>query len=121
MRIIVSSTASSGELRTVVNPAELTVEAGFNPRAELAGLDELGASMRRHGILHSLSACQREDRGIALADGHRRLAAAVQTGIERVPVLVRDDLNGPALVASLVTSLKRQDFDPIEEAKHPAG
>jgi hypothetical protein len=34
-----------------------------------------------------------------------------------VPVLVREDLDGQALVASLVTALKREDLDPVEEAK----
>ncbi|MGH3993259.1 MAG: ParB/RepB/Spo0J family partition protein, partial [Pseudonocardiaceae bacterium] len=34
-----------------------------------------------------------------------------------MPVFVREDLDGQALVAALVTALKRDQLDPVEEAK----
>jgi ParB family transcriptional regulator, chromosome partitioning protein len=106
---------TTGELRTVER-SKITVEEGFNPRSELGELEQLVASVARHGILQPLLVRPGEHGSLVLVDGHRRLAAAATAGLEQVPVLVRDDLNGQALVAALVTALKREDLDPVEEA-----
>jgi ParB/RepB/Spo0J family partition protein len=111
-----NTTVNGGEARTVER-AQLAVEEGFNPRAGLGELKELVASIERHGILQPLLVRPDGNGGLVLVDGHRRLAAAAEAGLERVPVLVREDLNGGALVAALVTVLKREDLDPVEEAK----
>jgi ParB/RepB/Spo0J family partition protein len=111
------SKTNVGEARTVAR-SQITIEAGFNPRSDLGELDELAASVARHGILQPLLVRPAEDgRCLILVDGHRRLAAAAQAELEMVPVLVRSDLDGGALVAALVTALKREDLDPVEEAK----
>jgi ParB family transcriptional regulator, chromosome partitioning protein len=112
----VSDNITTGELRTVER-SQVTVEDGFNPRSDLGDLGELVASVARHGILQPLLVRRDDSGSLVLVDGHRRLAAASEAGLEQVPVLVRDDLDGQALVASLVTALKREDLDPVEEAK----
>lgn len=61
-----------------------------------------------------------DDGSFVLVDGHRRLAAAAQAGVEQIPVLVRDDIDGQALVAALVTALKREGLDPARRPR-PAG
>lgn len=111
-----NTTVSSGEARTVER-AQIVVEDGFNPRGDLGDLAELTASIERHGILVPLLVRPTQKGGLVLVDGHRRLAAAEQAGVERVPVLVREDLDGQALVAAMVTALKREGLDPVEEAK----
>jgi ParB/RepB/Spo0J family partition protein len=110
------SNNTPGEARTVTR-AQITVEDGFNPRSGLGELDELVGSVSRHGILQPLLVRPGDNGTFVLVDGHRRLAAAVQAKLEQVPVLVREDLNDNALVAALVTALKREDLDPVEEAK----
>jgi ParB/RepB/Spo0J family partition protein len=110
------SNNTAGEARTVAR-AQITVEQGFNPRSELGDLGELVASVSRHGILQPMLVRPGDNGGFVLVDGHRRLAAAAQAELEQVPVLVREDLNDNALVAALVTALKREDLDPVEEAK----
>jgi ParB/RepB/Spo0J family partition protein len=112
----VSDNITTGELRTVER-SQVTVEDGFNPRSDLGDLGELVASVARHGILQPLLVRRGDSGALVLVDGHRRLAAASEAGLEQVPVLVREDLDGQALVASLVTALKREDLDPVEEAK----
>lgn len=107
------SNNTSGETRTVAR-AQITVEDGFNPRSELGELGDLVASVSRHGILQPLLVRPADDGGFVLVDGHRRLAAAAEAELERVPVLVREDLNDNALVAALVTALKREDLEPVE-------
>lgn len=97
--------------------SQITVEKDFNPRSELGGLDDLARSIAQHGILQPLLVRPAQDGSLVLVDGHRRLAAAAQAGLAQVPVLVRGDLDGQALVAAMVTALKRESLDPVEEAK----
>lgn len=112
-----TTTSSGGEVRSVKR-AQVGVEDGFNPRRELGEVDDLAASVAQHGILQPLLVRPGDDDGsFVLVDGHRRLAAAAQAGLDRIPVLVRDDLDGQALVAALVTALKRENLDPVEEAQ----
>jgi ParB family transcriptional regulator, chromosome partitioning protein len=106
------SNNTPGEARTVTR-AQIAVEDGFNPRSGLGELDDLVASISRHGILQPLLVRPGDNGTFVLVDGHRRLAAAAQAELDQVPVLVREDLNDKALV----TALKREDLDPVEEAK----
>jgi ParB/RepB/Spo0J family partition protein len=96
-----------GEARTVTR-AQIAVEDGFTPRSGLGELGDLVASVSRHGILQPLLVRPGDNGTFVLVDGHRRLAAAAQAGLEQVPVLVREDLNDNALVAALATALKHR-------------
>ena len=79
-------------------------------------LDELSASIRRHGILQPLSV-RRAEGGFELVCGERRLRAAKLAGLTEVPcLLMRMDEAGSAMTA-LVENLQRQDLDFIEEAQ----
>ena len=111
-----SEQTSAGQALTV-ECSQIEVEKGFNPRDGLGDLDLLVASVARHGILQPLLVRPGKDGALVLVDGHRRLAAPARPAWTRVPVLVRDDLDGQALVAALVTALKREDLDPVEQAK----
>ena len=79
-------------------------------------LDELSASIRRHGVLQPLSV-RRMEAGFELVCGERRLRAARLAGLTEVPcLLMRMDEAGSAMTA-LVENLQRQDLDFIEEAQ----
>ena len=79
-------------------------------------LEELSASIRRHGVLQPLSV-RRRDSGFELVCGERRLRAARLAGLTEVPcLLMRMDEAGSAMTA-LVENLQRQDLDFIEEAQ----
>jgi len=89
-----------------------------NPRTHFdqVALDELQASISRHGILQPLVVCKREV-GYELISGERRYRAARQAGLTKVPVVIRDDTNPQHLAElRLVENLQRQDLNPIELA-----
>ncbi|MFQ5895881.1 MAG: ParB/RepB/Spo0J family partition protein, partial [Nitrospinota bacterium] len=54
--------------------------------------------------------------GYELVAGERRLRAAAQAGLERVPALLVEAEGGEALVLALIENVQRTDLSPIEEA-----
>lgn len=92
-----------------------------NPRRAVGDVGDLAESIRSQGILEPLVVGA--DNGVAdtrhvLIAGHRRLAAARVAGLDRVPCIIRTDLDTPAkqLEAMLVENLHRADLTPMEEA-----
>ena len=78
-------------------------------------LEELSASIRRHGVLQPLSVRRRET-SFELVCGERRLRAAKLAGLTEVPcILMRMD-DAESSLTALVENLQRQDLDFIEEA-----
>ncbi len=95
----------------------ITVAEGFNPRTRFdeESLSALAASLRTtEGVVQPLAVQAGEDGGYVLIAGERRLRAARQAGIEKVPVVVLD--GDKAKVAALAENLIRVDLDPIEVA-----
>lgn len=90
-----------------------------NIRESLGDLDELAASMRRHGVLQSLTVRPHPTRphGYQLIAGHRRLAAAQMAGLTQVPVIVRGAGGvDTAIEQMLIENCHRQDLTPMEKA-----
>ena len=91
-----------------------------NPRQprqvfEEAGLRELAASIRRHGILQPLTV-RRMPEGWELIAGERRLRAARMAGLETVPCIEATADDGESALLALVENLQRQDLHYFEEA-----
>ena len=91
-----------------------------NPRQprqvfEEAGLRELAASIRRHGILQPLTV-RRMPEGWELIAGERRLRAAAMAGLTEVPCILMQMDDRESGLAAMVENLQRQDLDFIEEA-----
>lgn len=91
-----------------------------NPRQprqvfEEAGLRELAASIRRHGILQPLSVRRVPD-GWELIAGERRLRAARLAGLETVPCIEAAVDNRESALLALVENLQRRDLHYFEEA-----
>ncbi len=78
-------------------------------------LSELVASIREKGILEPLIV-RKKGRGYELVAGERRLKAAIQAGLERVPVVIREATDSELLELALIENLQRKDLNPIEEA-----
>jgi ParB family chromosome partitioning protein len=99
-----------------------------NPRKVLdkTALEELTASVRKQGILQSLTLRPwpkhrpRPD-GPApefeIVIGERRWRAALDAGLANVPALVRDMTDAEAAEAQVVENLQRADLHPLEEAE----
>lgn len=100
---------------------DLIVPNPEQPRRHLApeALEELAASVRRHGLLQPLLVSRRVAGGAVtyqLIAGERRLQAARSAGLARVPVVVRESTPRDLLELALVENLQRADLDPLEEA-----
>ena len=80
-----------------------------------AGIGELSASIREVGILQPLVVRPTES-GFELIAGERRLRAAKEAGLDRVPVLIRQAADNEAMELALVENLQREDLNPLETA-----
>jgi len=93
----------------------------FQPRRafESGDLDELAASMRRHGVLQSLLVRPAPDDPDAyqIAVGERRWRAAQLAGLSAVPCLVRGLDDDAMEEIALDENIHRKDLNPADEAE----
>ena len=89
----------------------------YQPRRHMddAGLEELAASIREHGVLQPVLVTETLD-GYQLIAGERRVRASRLAGLERIPALVRQLADQDQLEVALVENVQRADLDPIDEA-----
>jgi ParB family transcriptional regulator, chromosome partitioning protein len=80
-----------------------------------AGIKELAASIREVGILQPL-VVRSTPGGFELIAGERRLRAAREAGLERVPVLIRQAAENESMELALVENLQRENLSPLETA-----
>jgi ParB family transcriptional regulator, chromosome partitioning protein len=80
-----------------------------------AGIKELAASIREVGILQPLVVRSTQG-GFELIAGERRLRAAKEAGLDRVPVLIRQAEDNESVELALVENLQREDLNPLETA-----
>jgi two-component system KDP operon response regulator KdpE len=79
-----------------------------------ARLRELAASIREHGVLEPILVVPVGDRYEVVA-GNRRLQAARLAGLDRIPAIVRPDLDERRrLLVNLVENAQRVDLNPSE-------
>ena len=102
-----------------LNIETIDVEQGIRQTIYKEPLDELAASIERHGILQPLVVEPGVEGRYNLQIGKRRMAAAKMIGLEKVPAII---LEGPlsseeSLAIRLVENLHREDLDPIDEAE----
>lgn len=87
-----------------------------NVRDQVGDVTELADSIRRMGMLQPIVARRRGDQ-LVVVMGHRRRAAALQAGLESVPVIISAIRADDVLVAMFMENTQREDLDPIEEAR----
>lgn len=81
-------------------------------------LEELAASIRRHGVLQPILVRPRPQSPgrYEIIGGERRWRAAQAAHLHEVPVVVRDFDDREAMAAGLVENLQREDLNALEEA-----
>jgi ParB family chromosome partitioning protein len=91
----------------------------MQPRGRMApaGLAELAASIREHGVLEPILVRKRPSGGFEIIAGERRWRAAQQAGLKEVPVFEHDLGDQAAFEAALVENLQREDLNPMETAR----
>ncbi len=100
------------DLGMVVPPKDNPRQA-FNQTA----IDELASSIAIHGILQPIVVMRREV-GYEIVSGERRYRAAKQAGLNKIPVVVRDE-DAPQQLAELrlIENIQREDLSPLELAQ----
>lgn len=76
---------------------------------------ELVADVGQNGIRTRLICRQREDRRYEVLAGHRRRAAAMEAGLLRVPIEVREMSDREALIFVAAENFGRENLRPSEE------
>lgn len=82
---------------------------------DAAHLEQLAASIRRHGVLQPV-VVRRAGERFELVVGERRWRASEAAGLETIPAVVADITPGARLEIALVENVQRQDLNPIELA-----
>lgn len=88
------------------------------PRQHFAreDLEDLIASIKKHGIIQPIVVSERADGGYELIVGERRFRAAQMAGLENAPAIVRSATQQEKLELALIENIQRQNLNPIEEA-----
>ena len=114
---LISAGESVGGLRFEEVPISAIRPNVHQPRRNFAetGIKELAASIREVGILQPL-VIRSTETGFELIAGERRLRAAKEAGLDRVPVLIRQAAESESMELALVENLQREDLNPLETA-----
>lgn len=118
---IISKAQSSGEellkvKTTLIQRSPWQPRGTFNPES----LKELAETIKVHGLIQALT-CRRipESRGggFELISGERRLRAAIEAGLEEVPVRILNVSDRDAAEMAIIENVQRDDLNAIEEAE----
>ena len=78
-------------------------------------MQALCESIEQYGVLSPLLARPVAD-GFEIISGHRRKAAALRLGLEKLPVLVRDMTDDEAVILMVDSNIQRENLLPSEKA-----
>lgn len=79
-------------------------------------LKALCESVRDYGVLSPLLARPTLDGNYEIVSGHRRKAAAIKLGMEKLPVLVREMTDDEAVILMVDSNIQRENLLPSEKA-----
>jgi ParB family chromosome partitioning protein len=121
---IIQTDAERALLGALSVPIEMVQPDPNQPRKtrDPSRLTELAASISEHGILQPLVVREfglLEDgrTRYMIVAGERRYAAAMQAGLTRLPVVVRESSGAALRVLQLTENMQREDLDPVDEAR----
>ena len=98
---------------SAVEPNPHQPRASFNPES----VAELARSIEEKGVIQPITV-RRFGSGYQLVAGERRLRAARQAGLQKIPVIVATVVTDQEMMElSLIENIQREDLNPIEEAK----
>jgi len=94
------------------------VPGRFQPREvfDPDKLKELILSIKEKGVIQPVVVRPKGD-GYELIAGERRLRAAKELGIEKIPATIKDVKDDEALEIALIENIQRDNLNPLEEAK----
>lgn len=88
------------------------------PRKNFAhqDLEDLVASIKKHGVMQPITVTEKADGGYELIAGERRFRSSQIAGLATIPAIVRAASAQEKLELALIENIQRQDLNPIEEA-----
>ncbi len=91
----------------------------YQPRQNFGeqALESLKKSIQQHGILQPLVVTQTMGGKYELVAGERRLRAAKELNLKKIPVIIRTVKDLEKLELSLIENIQREDLNPIEKAQ----
>ena len=91
----------------------------YQPRQKFdeSALQDLAESIKQYGILQPLIVRRLPEKGYELIAGERRLRAARQAGLEKVPALVIEYNDAEISEIALIENSQRENLNIIEEAE----
>ncbi|MBO8164798.1 MAG: ParB/RepB/Spo0J family partition protein [Brevibacillus sp.] len=106
-----------GDHVTEIGVAEIRPNP-YQPRKEFEpdALRELAESIKVHGIIQPLIV-RKSIKGYELVAGERRLRAAKEVGLAKVPVVIKAYTDQQLMEIALIENLQRENLNPIEEAE----
>lgn len=81
-----------------------------------AALNELAASIKKHGLLQPILVRSKAAGGYEIIAGERRWRASRIAELKTVPVVVREMDEREVMEVALIENLQREDLNPVEEA-----
>jgi len=89
----------------------------FQPRKNFdkEKMEELKESIKKHGIIQPI-VVRKMANGYEIVAGERRLKAAKEIGLKRIPAIIKTFNNEKSLEIALVENIQREDLNPVEQA-----
>lgn len=104
-------------------PTEIALDAiSFNPYQPRKSYDDekfqdLVRSVRVHGILQPVVVRTKGENSFELVAGERRLRAASEAGLTKIPAVVKELTNEQSLEVALIENIQREDISPLEAGR----
>jgi ParB family chromosome partitioning protein len=117
-RLEKASAPMLGDRRAVMLPLEALRPNPHQPRHRIddEGLQELAASIGRHGVLQPILVREVEGR-LELVAGERRMRAATLAGLSEIPALVCSMEETESMKIALLENIQRENLNALEEAE----
>jgi len=89
----------------------------FQPRRSFGKekMEELKESIKKHGIIQPIIV-RKMANGYEIVAGERRLKAAKEIGLKKIPAIIKTFNNEKSLEIALVENIQREDLNPVEQA-----
>ncbi|HER23512.1 MAG TPA: ParB/RepB/Spo0J family partition protein [Candidatus Atribacteria bacterium] len=89
----------------------------FQPRKNFdqEKMEELKESLKKHGMIQPI-VVRKTANGYEIVAGERRLKAAKEIGLKKIPAIIMNLNNEKSLEIALVENIQREDLNPIEQA-----
>jgi len=89
----------------------------FQPRKNFdkEKMEELKGSIEKHGIIQPI-VVRKMANGYEIVAGERRLKAAKEIGLKKIPAIIKSINNEKSLEIALVENIQREDLNPVEQA-----